>query len=316
MGDSANETGHFATLACYHHCVDRIQSAWPDFLKRRTQRLLPHPLFGESPPEKVAENILEDLFTNVLDWPLSGFNPQVNRADLVLSDLGIKHLIIEAKRPGALAWNRRAVTSALSQAVGYAGEQKVERIAVSDGEMLYAADLAGGGLRDRVFVSLSASEAPADLWWLSVQGIWRRREATGEAELRLLHEKPLEPDPGTETREFAQTLLHPKYKLPAQCFAYAGDCSKTNTWKLPYLLGNGTVDAKRFPKAIQCILTSYRGARVGGIPEEAIPAVLTRLARAAAQAGHMPPKASNPAPIYQQLAGKLQQLGLRGEEDG
>ena len=54
----------------------------------------------------------------------------------------------------------------------------------------------------------------------------------------------------------------------------------------------------------------HRGAKVSGILEEAIPAVLTRLARAARHAGHMPPEASNPAPIYRQLAEALEQLGI------
>jgi hypothetical protein len=79
---------------------------------------------------------------------------------------------------------------------------------------------------------------------------------------------------------------------------------------LPYLLADGTVDAKRLPKAVQSILSNYRGVKVSGIPEEAIPAVLTRLARAARQMGHMPPEAPNPAPIYRQLAEALEQLGV------
>lgn len=54
--------------------------------------------------EKVAENILEDLFTMALDWHLSEVNNQVGYADLVLTRLGVKHLIVEVKRPGALAW--------------------------------------------------------------------------------------------------------------------------------------------------------------------------------------------------------------------
>jgi hypothetical protein len=56
-------------------------------------------------------------------------------------------------------------------------------------------------------------------------------------------------------------------------------------------------------------LSSYRGAKVSGIPEEAVPAVLARLARPARQDGHMPPEACNPAPIYRQLAEALEQLG-------
>jgi hypothetical protein len=96
----------------------------------------------------------------------------------------------------------------------------------------------------------------------------------------------------------------------AQCFACVGDYSKPHSWKLPYLLAGVAVDAKRLPKAVQAILSNYRGAKVSGIPEVAIPAVLARLARAAPWAGQMPPKACNPAPIYRQLAEALEQLGV------
>lgn len=75
-------------------------------------------------------------------------------------------------------------------------------------------------------------------------------------------------------------------------------------------MANDAIDAERLPKAIQCILTNYRGARVSGIPEQAIPAVLSRLAQAAARAGHMPPAAANPAPVYRQLSEALEQLGI------
>lgn len=57
------------------------------------------------------------------------------------------------------------------QAVRYADEQKVEGVAVSDGLMLYAANIPDGGLQDRVLASLSDSEPPFELWWVRVQGI-------------------------------------------------------------------------------------------------------------------------------------------------
>ena len=70
------------------------------------------------------------------------------------------------------------------------------------------------------------------------------------------------------------------------------------------------MDAKRLPKAVQVILSNYQGAKVSGIPGEAIFAVLARLERAARQAGHMPPEACNPAPVYRQAFEALEQLGL------
>jgi hypothetical protein len=303
-----SESERLENLASHRRCVERIQAGWPGFVAKRQQRLEQQRRLGEA-SEKVAENILEDLFTAVLDWPLADFNNQVEHADIVLTDHGIKRLVVEVKRPGSLAWNRRAVESALDQAMRYAGEQKVKAVAVSDGVMLYAANIAEGGLRDRVFVSLSAGDPPLALWWLSVQGIWRERQCDEGAHLRFLPEEPVEAQAAAATAGSAECLLHPKYHLPAQCFAYVGDYSKPHSWKLPYLLADGTVDAKRLPKAVQAILSNYRGAKVSGIPEEAIPAALARLARAARQAGHMPPQACNPAPIYRQLVEALEQLG-------
>jgi len=64
------------SLASYHRCVDRIRCNWPQFLEKRTQRLKEQERFG-SVAEKVAENILEDLFTAVLDWSVSDVNHQV-----------------------------------------------------------------------------------------------------------------------------------------------------------------------------------------------------------------------------------------------
>jgi len=315
MDPAGIESEHLENLASHRRCAERLQAAWPGFAAKRDQRLEQQRRLGEA-SEKVAENILEDLFTAVLDWPLADFNNQVEHADIVLTDHGIKRLVVEVKRPGSLAWSRRAVEAALAQAMRYAGEQKVKAVAVSDGLMLYAANIAEGGLRDRVFVSLSAGEPPLALWWLSVQGIWRERQCNDGAQLRLLPEEPIEAEAGTPTAGGAGCLLHPKYHLPAQCFAYVGDYSKPHSWKLPYLLADGAVDVKRLPKAVQAILSNYRGAKVSGIPEEAIPAVLARLARAARQAGHMPPEACNPAPVYRQLAEALDQLGLTADAAG
>jgi len=82
------------------------------------------------------------------------------------------------------------------------------------------------------------------------------------------------PSAGTES-----CLLHSKYRLPASCFGYVGDAAAPATWKLPYRLADGSPDARRLPKAVQCILSNYRGAKVAGVPESAIPEVLERLGR-------------------------------------
>jgi len=300
-------------LASYRRCLDRIHRTWSVFLERRMERLTQQQRYGAA-AEKVAENILEELFTSVLDWELADLNNQVHFADLLLSRLGIKYLIVEVKRPSALAWDRRAVEAALEQARRYADEQKVRCLAVSDGCMLYAADIEHGGLRDRVFISLEAQDPPEMLWWLSVHGIYRPRGDAQDAVLRLLPETPIQIVPPTD--QTTGDLLHHKYKLAARCFAYVGNASDPKTWKLPYLLADGCPDLSRLPKAIQAVISNYRGTKVSGIPEQDIPDVLTRLGRVAVRAGKMPFQAGETALAYQQLEAVLDQLGRLEEIKG
>lgn len=242
----------------------------------------------------------------VLDWRLSEVNNQVAYADMVLTRLGVKQLIVEVKRPGALAWHERAVDLALAQAHRYADEQRVKAIAVSDGIMLYARDIIPGGYRDRLFVRLDEPQAPADLWWLSVDGIYRPREDPDEACLRLL---PTVAGNAIEPGTTEAGLVHPKYRLPATCFAYVGSAAEPKTWRLPYLLADGTPDLARLPKAIQAILSNYRGARLSTVPEPAIPEVLVTLGRTAQRLGKLPAAGSGTAPVYLQLQDALEQLG-------
>ncbi|MDE3022429.1 MAG: hypothetical protein KGI54_11290 [Pseudomonadota bacterium] len=300
----------FKELATYQRIVRRIESNWDPFLRKRNERLTQQERHGVA-AEKVAENIIEDLLTMVLDWSLSDLNNQVGFSDILLTNLGIKHLIIEVKRPGSLAWNRHAVETALNQAVRYADEQKVRSVAVSDGIMLYAADIQSGGLQDRIYVPLDSPIPQESLWWISQHAIYRPVESDADARLRLPAETvisnspvPTEPDEG---------LLHPKYKIPASCFAYVGNASKTSTWKLPYLLADGSVDTNRLPKAIQCIISNYRGARVSAVDEKAIPDVLVRLAKAAVRTGRMPYQVGDAADVYVELARALEQLGRYDE---
>jgi hypothetical protein len=95
---------------------------------------------------------------------------------------------------------------------------------------------------------------------------------------------------------------------PLEC-----DANDPSTWKLPHIHADGTIDEKRLPKAIQALLSNYRGAQVGGIPQQALPDVLVKLARVAAAAGRLPPRAVSAAPVYQELALVLEQRGLSRE---
>ncbi len=291
-------------LASYQHCIQRIQARWPTFLEKRAQRLKQQERYGVA-SEKVDENIIEDVFTEVLDWELGDLNNQVEYADIVLTKAGIKYLLVETKRPGALAWSQHAVERALAQAMRYAAEQKVQCLAISDGTLLYAANLQHGGLEDRVLVSLAKPMPPLDLWWLSVHGIYRPCSLASSSQQRLLPQEAA-PDVAEQAEE---PLLHPKYHLPVSCFAYVGDPAQPDTWKLPYRLGDGSIDEKRLPKAIQAILSNYRGAKVSSIPEQDIPAVLARLAAPAASIGKMPYQRADTAEVYRQLADALEQVG-------
>jgi hypothetical protein len=91
---SADKLQPLERLASHRHCTERIQGAWAGFLGKREQRLEQQRRLGEA-SEKVAENILEDLFTTVLDWPLTDFKNQVEHADIVLTGHGIERLVIE-----------------------------------------------------------------------------------------------------------------------------------------------------------------------------------------------------------------------------
>ena len=291
----------YTKLAAYKHCLDRIKSGWPKFRDMHRDRLRHG---GET--EKVAEGILEDLFTTVLDWSRGDLAYQIGYADIVLSHNLAKYLVVEVKRPGSLVRSRHALDLALEQARRYADEQKITRIAVSDGYILYAADTQHGNLKDRLLADLTAEQAQTGLWWLSVHGIYRECENVE----RGWHLSEQESVPASDTDSLGDALLHHKYKLPARCFAYVSDANDTHTWKLPYLLANGRVDGKRLPKAIQALLSNYRGAKVGGLPEAAVPGILKRLASAAAAEGHLPPKNPHPAPAYKSLLEVLEQLGI------
>jgi hypothetical protein len=75
---------------------------------------------------------------------------------------------------------------------------------------------------------------------------------------------------------------------------------------------------KRLPKAIQAILSNYRGGQVSksSVPEPAIPDVLVRLAVAAVELGRMPDQCGNPAQVYLQLRDALVQFGRLDEVRG
>jgi len=275
----------------------RIHERWPVFAAARQTHLAAH-ASERTPSEKVAENILLDLFTMVLDWTVDQVRLQENRVDMLLTRKAVKHLVIEAKRPGSLD-GPGSVAAALRQARGYAEEHKVGKIAVSDGCVFEAYDLTQTGLRPRVLTHLSDAEPLDALWWLSTRGIYRTPEDTAA----------VVPEPGDDA------VLHPKYALPARCFAYVGHVDKPATWKLPYLRIDGGVDERRLPKAIQAVLHHYRGTDMK-LPEAHVPDILVRLAEAACRTGRMPHQDPTPADVYQALSDALVQIGRNSDIAG
>ncbi len=181
----------------------------------------------------------------------------------------------------------------------------LERMAANwPGFLTRRRELLSGGA-ERVTESIIVDLFTSVLDW-SLSDIYRHRCEAGDAALRLLSEPPVVAN--AVQLVAGGTLLHPKYQVPSSCFAYVGDASDPRTWKLPYCLSDGTVDLKRLPKAIQAMLSNYRGVRVSGIPKSAASEVLVRLARAAVALGKMPHQTPSPAAVYQQLAEALAQL--------
>ncbi|MDA8093863.1 MAG: hypothetical protein M0T84_08130 [Betaproteobacteria bacterium] len=299
----------YRELSLYRRCVDRIVAQWADFGRSRAAMLAQQGRFGKA-PEKTAENIVGTLLTSVLGWDRQDLNWQLARADLVITRNFVKYLVVETKRPGSLD-SAKAVDRALTQAWRYADEQRVSQVAVCDGFLLYGADIGAGGLQPRLVCDLSQITPPHEaLWWISLDGIYRpcgeRPDPASYWRARQAHGADGAPRQGEAGR------LHPRHGLPASCFAYVGDPDRPATWKLPFLTADGAVDLKRLPMAIQALATTYRGARVGGIPDAAIPGVFRRLARAAQAAGKLPSNGLPVAPAYQRLEEILGQLEAAG----
>jgi len=290
--------------------VERVHASWTRFVEKLAERKARQERSSEAPEESV-EGVLEDLFVNVLDWSPSDVHRLEGEEGLLVSRSGAGGLIVAVRRPGALIWYRRTVEAALQQVRRQADEKGVKSIAVSDGVMLYAADIEDDQLRDRVFVYLGSSAPQTDLRWLSVHGLSRPRTGGQGVAPRLLPE--MASTSASRTSAHGGLISHPRYGLPARCFAYVGNAEHPDTWKLPYLLADGRVDAKRLPKAIQSIVSNYRGERVRSIPASEIPDVLVRLARAAAALGKLPHQSRRPVQTYQRLAEALAELGRLDE---
>jgi len=300
---------HISKLAQFRNFISHAETTWPAFQALRAERLTQAQRNGGA-AEKVAEDILGDFFTTALDWGVSDLNHQVGRADLILTRSGIKRLLIEAKRPGLLMNpGNKIFRDALEQAHRYADEQHVRTIAVSDGNIFHAFDIVNGGLEERVQLRLDSAEFLPDSWWISKEGVDR------PAEILVQNESANEEDTGVivSSDEMGEVVLHKKYGVPSNCFAYVPDASNPSTWKLPcWRVYGEEVDTGRLPGAIRAVVTNYRGARAT-VPEESVSDVLVRLGKAAAKARKLPGQDPNPKDSYRQLYQALEQFGRLGD---
>lgn len=162
--------------------------------------------------------------------------------------------------------------------------------------MLYAEEWPAGSPEPvgRIFVDLRSPEPLLDLWWRSMDGIYRPTRSGGDG--------PVAADAGatTDGSDGLEELLHPKCRIPCRCFAYVGNPDDPGSWHLPYLLADETIDSKRLPKAVQAIVSNYRGAHLRSVPDRDVPAVLGRLVQACVRTGHLPPAPGGP-PAYETL---------------
>lgn len=296
-------------LAGYRQLAARVRERWTYFLETRRALLAAEERFG-SVAEKASENVVNALLTEVLDWRPQDLNWQLDHADLVVTRNYMKYLVVETKRPGLLRGYGRARDEAFAQVRRYADKQGIRHVAVSDGHLFHAADVQDGGLRPRAVIDLEASAPLVEhLWWISVDGIYRDAplaEPLARAEQDTQTEMARQG--GLFSDQESSELLHPKHHLPARCFAYVGHAADPHTWRLPYRSTSGKLDLRRLPMAIQALLSNYRGAKVEGIPDAEIPAVMRRLAAAAREAGKMPDQRPTTAQAYKQLAAALAQL--------
>lgn len=299
------------SLASYGRCLGRLAARWPAFQAKRSELLQPVERYGRA-AEKLAEDVVRALLTIPVDWEDGELNPQLHHADFVVTHRKLPKLLIETKAPRSLAYSSKAVEEALQQARGYADKQWVKTVAVCDGYLFYAADCLPGDVRDfrpRACADLSLPTPPEDLWWVSVDGIDRDRPDPEAAGLQLLGQPSVSvadiTPPGVET----DVLLHPKYRLPARCFAYVPSLENPKTWSLPYRRVDGSVDTRRLPGAINAVVRRYRGTELTKVPEADVASVLVRLGIAAVEIGKltsgMPRTSSN---AYDLLGAALHQI--------
>lgn len=298
------------SLTAHHRFQKHLHSAWPGFLARRAERL--RGLESGHEGEAVTKHIIEDLFTHVLGFSQADLVQQspgpssTPRPCLIITRLGLNSMVLQALPPHTLSGFGASVRAVLSQSHRCVSAQVILALGVCDGFLLYAEEQAHGGRRPRVFVTLDSPTPPPDLFWLSTDGVWRRRDDLPQGWDPLashIHHRPFDPEP--------EILLDPTHHLPFTCFAYVGDASKPRTWHLPYLHANGSIDNAGLLRAIQAVVSGShdQGLSSSLVPPASVPVVLLRLAHAA-NASHQWPLHAASAPAYRLLDQALRQFSL------
>ncbi len=266
-----------------------------------------HTEFHSELSEKVTENILGALFTQVLGWPMRDLHWQLGRADLVVASHQQKHLVIETKKPGKFA-RVPEVVQALRQVYRYAAEQNLEQAAVTDGFLFLQMARRRNGWVPRVVFRLDSPESPAvAIGLLSPDGIHKKSSrGLDESLLARLGFRSVENE---DWRELSGAV-HEKLALPAYCFAFVGEYGNPGTWKFPYRHPDGSPDEVRLPRAIRAVLALLREPRDDTLPREALPTVVGKLSRAAWEAGKCPSPGIRTAPSYHALAAMAGRLGV------
>ena len=289
--------------AKYKRFIDDINSNWSSFVKKRNDLLIQQKRYGKI-SEKATLKILNVLFTEILDWDIKDINDEVDYADIVITKLGIKRIIIEAKRPYGISWNEFQIEKHIDQANRYASEQKVNIIAISDGKYLLVFNVDEGSRDPRILIDLESDEPNCDLYYISVNGVDKKKNTNVNWE-NIKNPKLIK----NIEKEIDSELINKTYKLPSRCFAYVGDPNKPSTWKLPYLSLDGSVNIKRLPGAVECVVTNFRGLQIKTIPEENINEVLIKLAKASKSVGKLNPNNPKMANCYKQLYKAIDQIG-------
>lgn len=167
-------------------CLERLREQWPAF-RARVELLLARSTSRRIAGTRIVTTILRDLCTTALDWPRSSIHARLgSSSDLVLSIKRLPCLIVEARAPHSIRWDMPGGLMALDRLRRYADEHAIKCIAISDGIRLYAAELHGGVLQHRLYVSLVSDVPPAPLWWLSVSGIHRPSPTAPAGPMRVL----------------------------------------------------------------------------------------------------------------------------------